>query len=202
MAPVFALPAIPKLGLALKGLFGAGKAAKATQLAIPGLTKAAAGGKMATAKRFAGNALEKIVGKELMSQPTELAYRLAPDAVFGIMGGLTTPGDLGDKLIAGSTQFVGGGLTGIAAGRGARAIGMGERAAGMVDMGASFGGDMIGMQVGDGLMRGKDKLFGGEGLTPYERQSKEYEEQMRQQMEQEILAKYGMDPFMATNGLA
>ena len=40
----------------------------------------------------------------------------------------------------------------------------------LADLGGSYGGDFAGMAVGDGMMRGKDKLFGGEGLTPYERQ--------------------------------
>ena len=197
-------PAIPFLGKALTALKAGGAAAKTalgakaagTQLTIPGL---AAGGKMAATKRFAGNALEKIVGKELMSQPTELAFRLAPDVVFGTMSGIATPGDLGDKLIAGTTQALGGGLTGIAAGRGARAIGMGERAAGMVDLGASFAGDMMGMQVGDALMRAK-----GGGTTPWERQQMEADAQYRAQLEDEFRRKYGVggqDPFLADNGL-
>ena len=112
-----------------------------------------------------------------------------------------TLGDLGDKLIAGGTQAIGGAVGGIGAGGLARQMGAGGTTQFLADLAGSYGGDFAGMAVGDGLMRGKDRLFGGEGLTPYERQGREYEEQMRQQMEQEILAKYGMDPFMATNGL-
>ena len=36
--------------------------------------------------------------------------RLAPDIFFGGLATATTPGDLGDRLIAGGTQFLGGGL--------------------------------------------------------------------------------------------
>ena len=191
MGPLAAAPLLLKAGGLAKGLLG---------IAGPAKTAAAASGmlKGAAAKRFAGHALTKVVGKELMSKPGELAYRLAPDVAFGVMGAVQNPGDLGDKLIAGTTQALGGGLGGIVAGRGARAIGMGERAAGMVDMGASIAGDMVGMGVGDNLMRIK-----GGGLTPYEKQAAAADDAYRKQIEQELLAKYGMggDPFLYENGL-
>jgi len=141
-----------------------------------------------------------IIGEELMSKPGELAFRLAPDAAFGLMGAAMTPGDLGDKAIAGTTQFLGGGLTGIAAGRGARALGMSQRAADMADMVGSVGGDFLGMAVGDQIMRVK-----GGGMTPMEQQMLEQDALYRAQLEQEFLQKYGIggtvDPVMAANGL-
>lgn len=188
---------LPKaIGLA-KGLTGLGGAVKS------GAAGAGAFAKGAAAKRMAGQGLAKaadtVIGKELMSKPGELAFRLAPDVAFGTMSAIATPGDLGDKLIAGTTQAMGGGLGGIAAGRGARALGMGERGAGMVDLGASFVGDMAGMQVGDALMRAK-----GGGMTPYERQAAEADAQYKAALEEEFRQKYGIggaDPFLAENGL-
>ena len=188
---IFAAPLLTKALAFGKGLTGIG-----AKMIGPKMGAQVAG---EASRRFAGKALEGIVGKELMSKPGELAFRLAPDVMFGTMSGIATPGDLGDKLIAGTTQALGGGLTGIAAGRGARAIGMGERAAGMVDLGASFAGDMMGMQVGDALMRAK-----GGGTTPWERQQMEADAQYRAQLEDEFRRKYGVggqDPFLADNGL-
>ena len=194
-----AIPAalIP-LGAALKGLLGAGTV-KA------GAAGAGAFAKGAAARRMAGEALGKtgsFLLKNAGANKGEVAMRLGPDLFFGGVQGVMTPGDLGDKLIAGTTTAVGGAVGGIGAGGLARKFGADGMTQTMADLAGSYGGDFAGMAVGDGIMRGKDKLFGGEGLTPYERQGKEYEEAMRQQMEQEILAKYGMDPFMATNGLA
>ena len=122
-----------------------------------------------------------------MSKPADLAFRLAPDAAFGVMGAAMTPGDLGDKAIAGTTQFLGGGLTGLAMGRGARAMGATQRVADMVDMGGSVVGDMIGMQVGDGIMRVK-----GGGMTPWEKQAAEQDELVRAQILNELKAQYGL----------
>ena len=139
------------------------------------------------------------IGKELMSKPGELAFRLAPDVAFGVMGGLSTPGDIGDKIIAGTQFAVGGGLGGIAAGRAARKAGLNERAAGMVDMGASVAGDMVGMAVGDNPMR----LKGG-GMNPYEKQA-ESDAQYRAALEEEFRRKYGIGgpiPSWQNRGLA
>ena len=127
--------------------------------------------------RLAGQELVKklgkvgtaIVGKELAKRPADLAMRLAPDVFFGGMAAMQTPGDLADKLVAGGAQAIGGGLGGIAAGRAAAAAKAPIAIQGLVDMAGSFGGDYAGMYAGDAIMRTKDKLFGGEGLNPYER---------------------------------
>ena len=37
----------------------------------------------------------------------EVALRVVPDIGFGVLAGVQTPGDLGDKLIAGGTQAAG-----------------------------------------------------------------------------------------------
>ena len=210
-AQLLALPALAKALAFAKGLTGLGTGASVAKSA--GALGAFAKG--AGYKRLAGEALAKagtmvpksvgeatkmIVGKDLYNNKGDLLFRLAPDAAFGVMGGVMTPGDLGDKVIAGGTQFLGGGLTGIAAGRGARALGMGQRAADMADMVGSVGGDFLGMAVGDQILKVK-----GGGMTPMEQQMMEQDALYRAQLEQEFLQKYGIgatvDPVMASNGL-
>ena len=212
-APLLALPALAKALAFAKGITGLGGAVKGGSATLAALGKGQAA-RMA-AKKFAGDALAKagtmvpksvgeatkmVVGKDLYNNQGDLLFRLAPDAVFGVMGGAMTPGDLGDKVIAGGTQFLGGGLTGIAAGRGARALGMSQRAADMADMVGSVGGDFLGMAVGDQILKVK-----GGGMTPMEQQMMEQDALYRAQLEQEFLQKYGIgatvDPVMAANGL-
>lgn len=211
-APLLALPALAKALAFAKGLTGLGTGASVAKSA--GALGAFAKG--AGYKRLAGEALAKagtmvpksvgeatkmIVGKDLYNNKGDLLFRLAPDAVFGVMGGAMTPGDLGDKVIAGGTQFLGGGLTGIAAGRIARGpLQMSQRAADMADMVGSVGGDFLGMAVGDQILKAK-----GGGMTPMEQQMLEQDALYRAQLEQEFMQKYGMggtvDPMMASNGL-
>lgn len=211
-AQLLALPALAKALAYAKGLAGLGAKTIGPKLGAQVAGQAA----RSSAKKFAGDALAKagtlvpknvaeatrfVVGNELYDNKKDLLYRLTPDAIFGVMGGVMTPGDLGDKVIAGGTQFLGGGLTGIAAGRGARALGMGPRAADMADMVGSVGGDFLGMAVGDQILRVK-----GGGMTPMEQQMMEQDALYRAQLEQEFLQKYGynpaVDPVMASNGLA
>jgi len=212
-AQLLALPALAKALAFAKGITGLGGAVKGGSATLAALAKGQAARTAAT--KFAGGALAKagtmvpksvgeatkmIVGKDLYNNKGDLLFRLAPDAAFGVMGGVMTPGDLGDKVIAGGTQFLGGGLTGIAAGRGARALGMGQRAADMADMVGSVGGDVLGMAVGDQILKVK-----GGGMTPMEQQMLEQDALYRAQLEQEFLQKYGIgatvDPVMASNGL-
>ena len=151
--------------------------------------------------RMAGDAL-KGTGKFLLnnagSTKEAVAMRLAPDVAFGVLGGAMTPGDLGDKVIAGTAQAAGGALGGIGAGGLARKVGLGEGLQIGADMIGSYAGDMAGFKAGDALMRVK-----GGGVTPYERQAMEADAQYRAQLEQELLAKYGLggDPFLRENGL-
>jgi hypothetical protein len=209
-AQLLALPALAKALAYAKGLAGLGVKTIGPKLGAQVAGQAA----RSSAKKFAGNALAKagtlvpknvaeatrfVVGNELYDNKKDLLYRLTPDAIFGVMGGVMTPGDLGDKVIAGGTQFLGGGLTGIAAGRGARALGMGPRAADMADMVGSVGGDFLGMAVGDQILKVK-----GGGMTPMEQQMLEQDALYRAQLEQEFLNKYGymptIDPVSAANG--
>ena len=127
-------------------------------------------------------------------QAKDIAGRLSFDALFGGMAALQTPGDIGDKLIAGGSTFVGGGLTGLAAGGAVRRMGGPQWLEGTADMVGSFGGDYLGMMAGDSLQRGKDRMMGGEGLTPWERMGAEQQAQYAQELEQQILRQYGLIP--------
>ena len=216
-AQLLALPALGKALAFAKGLAGlggvtAGKTA-AAQAALAGLR----GGQAArmAVKKFAGDALAKagtmvpknigeatkmIVGNELYNNKGQLIGRLAPDALFGVMTGAMTEGDIGDKLIAGTASAAGGGLGGIAAGRAANAAKLGNTVGFLADMGGSIAGDMVGMKLADDVIR-----FKGGGMTPMEQKMIEQDALYRAQLEQEFLQKYGIgatvDPMMATNGL-
>ena len=147
--------------------------------------------------RLAGKALQNS-GKFLinnMGQSTgEIALRVVPDIGFGVLAATQTPGDLGDKLIAGSTQAAGGVLGGVAAGGLARKLGAGNSIQNLADMAGSVGGDFAGMAVGDNLSRGKDLLMGGSGQTAWERMGEQEQAAFAQNLEQQILAQYGMLP--------
>ena len=183
-----------------KSLMGFGKAAgTATQLGLPGIGTnvtlrsgaRAAGSKLASAPMF-----NKGIGNAVFGDMTkgQIATRLAPDLAFGVIGGAMTPGDFGDKLIAGSTQAIGGGIGGLAVGRGLGKIGAGETVQTIGDFMGSYGGDFAGMAVGDTMMRGKDRLFGGTGQTPYEKMSEEQQKQLIQQIRQQTLQGVGAMP--------
>ena len=64
----------------------------------------------------------------------------------------------------------------------------------MADMAGSIGGDVVGMGIGDNLMRGKDMLGGGQGMTPYERMSAEQQKQFAAQIRQQTLSGAGAIP--------
>ena len=190
--------AATKLGTALtfaKTLLGAGAtktaAAQGTKMAGQGLANAA----------FKGGLGKAIFGEMGKGQ---IAARLAPDVMFGGLAAATTPGDIGDKMIAGSASALGGGLGGIALGRAAGRFG---DTAGMVaDMAGSIGGDYAGMMVGDNLQRAKDKMSGGSGQTAYERMSAEQQAQFADQIRRQTMATGGLvpgvrDEFLYQNGL-
>ena len=179
------------LGLgAAKTSAGVGSAMKAGS-SLPGVLGTTgsrmAGTKLATTPAFSGG-----IGKALFGDMTKMgiAGRLAPDAAFAGLTMAQTPGDLGDKLIAGGAQFIGGGGTGLALGRAAQRFGTGASVT--ADMLGSYMGDVGGMMVGDSLMRGKDRMFGGEGQTPYERMSAKQQEEFAEQIRQQTLAQAGL----------
>ena len=147
--------------------------------------------------RFAGTALrgaKNFIGSNLGDTALEKAVRLAPDLFFGGMAAVQTPGDFGDKLIAGGSQALGGVLGGVGTAGALRAMKAPGLVQNMGDMLGSFGGDFAGMAVGDNLMRGKDKLMGGAGETPWERMGAQQQAQFAADLEQQILAQYGLVP--------
>ena len=145
--------------------------------------------------RFAGKALE--AGPKAVQWltkgigPGEMALRVVPDIGFGIMAAAQTPGDVGDKLIAGGTQTLGGITGGLLGGK---LGGSNQILSNMLDMGGSVAGDFAGMAIGDNAQRIKDKMMGGEGLTPWERMGAEQQAQYAQELEQQILRQYGLIP--------
>ena len=113
------------------------------------------------------------------------------DLLFGGLAAAQTPGDLGDKLIAGGTQAVGGALGGV----GLTALTGAKGGTGLLlDMAGSVGGDFAGMAVGDQLLRGKDMLGGGKGQTPYEKMSTAEQEKFAAALRNQILTEYGIIP--------
>ena len=135
-----------------------------------------------------------------------IAGRFAPDAAFGLIAAAQTPGDIVDKGIAFGTSTLGGGLGGAAT----TALTRGKLGA-VGELVGGYGGDMLGMMVGDQVARGKDVLMGGKGQTAWERMGEEDRKQFAAQLEQQILSQYGLivpggreqylDPTLAANGL-
>jgi len=205
MPPLAAL--LPFLGKAVAGAKGLVGLGAAKQLAIPGLATAMKGqGARMAGQGLANAAFKGGVGKALFGEmsKSQIAQRLVPDAIFGGVAALQTPGDIGDKLVAGGASALGGGLGGLALGRATERFGGGVSLA--ADFGGSILGDIGGMAVGDTIMRGKDKLMGGVGQTPYERMSAEQQAQFADQIRQQTLAGAGLvpgvrDQFMYENGL-
>ena len=147
--------------------------------------------------RFAFDAL-KNSGKFLLNNAGankgEIAMRLVPDIGFGILAGAQTPGDLGDKLIAGGASALGGSIGGIATAGALKGMRMPGAVQNLGDLAGSFAGDYAGMMVGDNIQRGKDRLMGGQGQTAWERMGAEQQALYSQQLEQQILAQYGILP--------
>ena len=147
--------------------------------------------------RMAGTAL-KNTGKFLINNmganAGEVALRVVPDVGFGVLAATQTPGDLGDKLIAGGTQAAGGILGGVGAAGAVRKLGGGQSIQNLADMAGSVAGDFAGMAVGDNLSRGKDLMMGGTGQTAWERMGQQEQQAFAQDLENQILAQYGLLP--------
>ena len=144
------------------------------------------------AVRMAGPKLFQVLTKGIPRD--QLIARLGMDALGGGMSALYTPGDLGDKLIAGVTDAGFSAVGGLAAGR----LGTPGFRAGLGGLATDFVGSAAGMEVGraagDQLQRGKDLLMGGEGLTGYEKLSKEQQQLMEDKVRQQVLSQYGLLP--------
>ena len=150
--------------------------------------------------RLAGTAL-KNTGKFLINNmgqgPGEIALRIVPDVGFGVLAATQTPGDLGDKLIAGGSQAAGGILGGVGTVGLLRKVPGLEKQQGLLnlaDMAGSVAGDFAGMAVGDNVSRAKDVLMGGTGQTAWERMGSLEQQKFAKDLEQQILAQYGLLP--------
>ena len=193
VAPIAA--GLGKLGLGALGRAAATKAATKAggalvkSLGSAGAKKAAGGG----FKRFAGKALQDYMGPGGFT-PTNLAVNFGLDAGFGVLQGINTPGDLGDKIIAGTTTGLGGALGGIGA---VSALGKYKNnpALRMLgEFGGGYVGDIGGQAIGDTAMR----LKGG-GTTPYEKLAASQDQEYRNQIEREILASLGLGGYQPSD---
>lgn len=162
-------------------------------------------------KRMAGTAMRNYLGGDPTAR--RLAENFGLDAVFGVMAGMNTPGDLGDKLIAGTTVGASGALGGMLGTSAVGALRGGKMPTGFGRQMTEVGGSIIGDEVGFAASEGLQRLKGG-GQTGYERMAAEGDQQYRQQLEEEFMRKYGLLPsvpsslnygqdlFMQENGLA
>lgn len=147
-----------------------------------------AGSKLLSAAK-GGMKLGSALGKRTIRNlgpmdPGMVTGMVAPDLIFGAMYGAATPGDLTDKIVAGAGSTIGGVVGGVGL-RGA--IGVKNPGLGMaIDFAGSMGGDMAGQAASDQILRAKDKLSGGLGLSPFERAQLEQEQMLRQQVEAEV----------------
>ena len=195
MAPIVAIPFLAKAGAMAKGLLGlkgaAGVAHAAKAVGGHNAARAAIGG-----MRFAGPQLAAFASRALPKTAQEAAMVYGPDVLFGGITAAMTPGDLGDKLIAGGSTAIGGAGGGLV-GRGLvspnrPALQM------MADIGGGFVGDSAAMGVADSLLR----LKGG-GTTPYEKLAIEQQEAIKQSALRDYLSGRGYpgDAALSINGL-
>ena len=131
---------------------------------------------------------DEVTGAQRLMNAREMAFRLGPDAVFAGLNAVQTPGDLGDKLTAGGTQFLMETGLGLSAGK----LAKNKELSGLLDMGGSIVGGYSSMPVSDQLLRIKDKIGGGQGMTPYEKLSAQQQMALAQQIEQQVLNAYGI----------
>ena len=135
--------------------------------------------------RFAGQALNyltKGIG------PGEMAARLSMDALGGLMAAAYTPGDLGDKAIAGIASTVGGAAGGLALGK----LGGPGIAGTALDFAGSIGGDMAASVLGEQVMKGKSALQGEGFRSPYQKLSDEQQKQLAEAIRTDVMRQYGL----------
>ena len=210
-AAAAALPFLAKAAGFAKGLFGIKGAAAAGAAAKGAAARAGIGVATQGGRRMAGNMLTSYLG----GKPTlrNLAENYALDAGFGVLAGINSPGDIGDKLIAGTSVGLSGGLGGMV---GTTAYGKlfnkGQMPTGLARQFTEFGGAAVGDEIGFAASEALQRMKGG-GLSAYERQAMEGDRAYRNQIEEELLAKYGLlqgipstysygsDPFLQDNGL-
>lgn len=189
------LPAIPLIGKALTALKSGSVAAGAAKAGMGAYKGLKAAGLPKGIARFAGDKVMKAgramspegFAKNLgmpMSRDEKLMM-VAPDLLFGGIAAATTEGDIVDKAIAGAGSAAGG----IAGGIGLRGVLGPTNPLGQLgtEMIGGIAGDMVGMNVADGLIRAKHG-----GMTPAEKKYGAQDEAYRQQI---------IDQFLAENGI-
>ena len=157
---------------------------KVVGFAGPGLSKL---GKFVSPKNLL-SVTDEATGAGRLMKPMEIAFRLGPDAGFAILNAAQTPGDLGDKLAVGGTQFLMETGLGLSAGK----LSKNQQLSGLLDMAGSVAGGYSSMPVSDALLRTKDALSGGEGLTPYEKMSVAQQSELERQITQQVMQAYGL----------
>lgn len=155
--------------------------------------------------RTAGSALKYLFKGQ---GPGEIALRVVPDVLYGGMEAAMTPGDFGDKAIAGLSSATGGITGGLLLGK---LGGNNQMLSTALDMAGSIGGDFAGRAAGDVALKGKDLVMGGKGQTPYEKLGEEQRNAMMEDAKVQVLAELGLlpggyqsalvDPTLAMNGL-
>ena len=118
----------------------------------------------------------------------DLVANFGIDAAFGVMQGVMTPGDLREKLIAGTSTAVGGGIGGL----GLSSALPGKLKTNMlvrqpVEFVGGFAGDFAGQAVGDYAQR----ITSPDGKTAYDRLA----EEERRKIEQQTLATLGLGGY-------
>jgi hypothetical protein len=199
-AALLAKAAAAAKGLVAVGGAAAGKKAAVTQLLIPGLKTAATKGAGLGVKGKLGSLGTRFMNSGAVPRTFgQAADRFGLDVLMGGVYGAMTPGDFGDKLIAGTTSAIGGAAGGMAL-RGAWSptSNLGIQ---MAEVGGSIGGDMLANGVADGILRVK-----GGGTTPYEKMAAEQQRELEQRILRQYMSGKGgypdQDPFLASNGLA
>ena len=135
--------------------------------------------------RMAGQALRYFT-KDISKG--EMAFRLGTDALGGGMAMMYTPGDIGDKLIAGAASTVGGAAGGLALGK----LGGPGMLGNALDIAGSIGGDMGATVIGEQIMKGKSALQGEGFRTPWEKMSDQQQQMMAEQIKKDVLRQYGL----------
>ena len=121
--------------------------------------------------------------------PGEMTARLSMDALGGLMAAAYTPGDLGDKLIAGTASTIGGAGGGLILGK----LGAGNPMLGTaLDFAGSIGGDMAASVLGEQVMKGKSALQGEGFRSPYEKLSDKQQSELAQAVRADVLRQYGL----------
>ena len=205
--------ALTKLGIGAKlmaalkgagGLVGLGsKGAAAATAAKAAGTRMAGQGLLGAAKSKLGANFAKAFAVNPATGGRGIVGSVLPDVGFGVLTGVMTPGDLGDKVLAGTTDAViGAGLTGGL--RGAVGAKAGSALGNTIEIGGGALSGFAAQPVIDSALRIK-----GGGQSPYDKLQTEQYAAMRSQIEQDIMSQlmsgsrvpYVGDPFLAQNGL-